>query len=280
MNADLSRLTSTDPGPGPVNPGRVGTDPRAPRHSAAAPKAPLIVRLGVFRGWTRVLALVSLLATLLPRPSAAQVSGTIFERLNLDRLRLTALGVGFGSVTPSRAEPTKLYAIQADYGEIAPRWRVVFTATYWGTRFRDDVVKEFIDSLGSVITDPAGDDSMHTPRITESDIALSADVRWTPKRSTVLRPFVGGGIGVHVINAEGKPIGGTFVESSLDTITTGVPALIGLDAVLRRRLSVGVQARYDLISAARFGSIRIGASYLFDTGGDRDGGRSGGGEGR
>ena len=231
------------------------------------------------RALARATALLAALILLAPAPSAAQVRGTVFERLNLDRLRLSALGGAFGGVTPSRAEPTRLYAIQADYGELAPNWRVVFTATYWGSRYREDVVREFIDSLGSVIEDPSGDDSLHTPRITESDIALSADIRWSPRRTAFLRPFVGGGLGVHIINAEGKPIGGTFVESALDNITTGVAAIVGVDAVLHRRLSVGAHARYDLISAARFGSVRIGANYLFDTR-SRGSGQSGEGEGR
>jgi hypothetical protein len=212
--------------------------------------------------------------------SAAQTRGTIFERLNLDRLRLSALGIAYGAVTPSRAEPTQLFAIQADYGEIARDWRVVFSATYWGTHFRDDVVREFIDSLGTVIHDPSGDDSVHVPRITESDIAIVADVRWTPRHSSVLRPYIGGGLGAHVINAEGKPINGTFVESALDNITAGIAGLVGVDAVIHRRLSIGVQARYDLISAARFGSVRFTASYLFDANANRTTSKPGEGNGR
>src|SRR5688572_31832249 len=85
-----------------------------------------------------------MLGALAPPCAHAQ---SLFERLNLDRLRLTALGVTAGPVRASRAEHAQSYGVFADYGYIARSWRIVFSATYWGSRFRDDFVNTFEQRL-------------------------------------------------------------------------------------------------------------------------------------
>ena len=191
--------------------------------------------------------------------------GSLFERLYLDRLRLSALGLSAGAVKPTQMVATEAYALNADYGEIVPNWRVVFSATYWRSRLNDETVQRYADTLRTVIVDPSGDDTIDLGRITVQDIALAADLRWLPRRAagTVLRPYVGGGFGAHVVNAEGQAIAGTFVERALDNITAGVGATAGLDVAFFNRISVGMQARYDLLSGARFGSVRLVGNYLF-----------------
>ncbi len=192
----------------------------------------------------------------------AQVQGSLFERLNLDRLRLTALGVGVGAVKPSRLLATSAYSLYSDYGEIVPGWRVVFGATYWKSEYKENYLEEFADTVEqSLLPDTV---SLEIGRVTMSDIALSTDLRWTPfAGATTLRPYLGGSLGVHVLNAEGGLIAGTFIESALDNITAGIGGVAGVDVLLFKRLLVGGQVRYDLLTGARFGSARVVASYLF-----------------
>jgi hypothetical protein len=194
----------------------------------------------------------------------ATIHGSLFERLNLDKLRLSAIGASVGGVKPSQIEATRSYALYADYGEIAPHWRVVFSATYWGSHYTDETMQRFADSLGKVIVDPTNDYTIDIGRVSVSDIALDMDLRWSPRRSLLvgLRPYAGGGLGVHVLNAEGKSISGTVVERALDNITAGLTGSAGIDVVLFRQISLGMQARYDLLSGARFGSLRAVGSYL------------------
>lgn len=198
------------------------------------------------------------------RPLAAQESTSWFERLGIDKLRFTALGVEVGRVNPHGIEPTNSYSLQADYGEITPGWRIVFHATYWGSRFRDRVVRAYADSLRSAIVDPTGDAVVVLGNITVSDIALGADARRTFRSSTWFNPYIGGGIVTHVVNADGRLIDGTFVERATDIIAVGVGGTVGLSARLLRHIALDAQARYDFLSLARFGSLRVGASYYFD----------------
>ena len=212
-----------------------------------------------------MLACVVALLGLASAKLGAQVEGSMFERLNLDRLRLTALGGSYGMIKPTQTEQAAVYSLFADYGEIIPRWRVVFSGTYWHSRLTDEVVQAFADSARGIIIDPSGDDLVRVPRVTVSDVALALDLRWSPVRQAPLRPFLGGGIVAHVINAEGKPIDGTFVERALDSISAGLAGVGGMDVVFGGHFVVNANARYDLLSGFRSISGRVGLSYQFES---------------
>jgi hypothetical protein len=205
------------------------------------------------------LALVLLVVFVAPSARAQ----SLFERLNLDRLQLTALGAAVGPVHPSRAHRADGYGVYADYGHIARSWRVVFSATYWGSQFHDDVVDTFEQRLREQIIDPSGDDTLELGRIDVSDIALEVDLRYSPLRSAAFRPYAGGGLGAHIINAESPFINDTFVESSLDNISAGFAGFAGIDTAPVGRISVGLQARMNLLSNLRYWSARALVTYFF-----------------
>jgi hypothetical protein len=197
-------------------------------------------------------------------PLFAQAEGSWLERLGIDKLRFTALGGQVGRVNPHGIEPTTSYSLQADYGELAPAWRVVFNATYWGSRFRDRSVRAYADSLRNAISDPTGDAQVLLGDITVSDIVLGADLRRTFSGRAFIRPYVGGGIATHILNADGRLIDGTFVERATDIIAIGVGGIAGASIRVLPHVALDAQARYDFLSLARFGSLRVGASYCFD----------------
>ncbi len=219
------------------------------------------------------MAAVALLAAR-AAPAEAQISdttraGSLLERLGLDRLRLCTIGVAGGGVKPAQVEPTSLVSVNADYGEVVPGWRVVFSASYWNSRYTDATVRRFADSLESVVVDPTGDATVDIGRVRVSMVAVSGEARWSPWRGRRLvyrrlRPYVGGALGLYAVDAEGRGISGTFVENALDYITTGVAGLAGGDILLIPNFTVGMQARYDLLSGTRFGSLRVGGNYVFN----------------
>ncbi len=206
----------------------------------------------------------------LPAVVGAQDSPGLFERLNLDKLRLSAFGASAGPVIPTSTEATTLYSLQADYGEVSPRWRVVFTATYWQSRYTSEIVERLEQQLRESIVDSTRSARFSIGTIRVSDIAVGGDLRWTPRAGT-LRPYLGGGILAHVVNAEGKAIQGTLVENSLDNIALGFAAVTGADVTLARHIGVGLQVRYDLTSGLRYGSLRGVVTYHFDAAPGRTG---------
>lgn len=203
---------------------------------------------------------VMVLVALTPGAAEAQ---SLFERLNLDRLRLTALGATAGPVRPSRAENAQSFGVYADYGYIARSWRIVFSANYWGSRFRDEFVDTFEQRLREQVVDPSGDDTLDLGHINVSDIALEVDMRYTPRPTAALRPYAGGGLGAHIINAESPFINDTFVESALDNISGGFAAFAGVDTAPIGRISFGVHARLNLLSNLRYWSGRALVTYFF-----------------
>jgi hypothetical protein len=193
-------------------------------------------------------------------------TNSIWTRLGIDRLRLSGVGVAIGGVKPSQMEPTTAFTLEADYGEIVPSWRVVFVTDVWSSRLDRGALSRYRDALRRIVVDPAGDDTFNIGRVRVSDIALGVDGRYSPRRarSEFLRPYVGAGIAAHVLNGEGRAIANTFVERSLDNIAVGPSVAAGLDAVFFQHVTLGMQARYDLVSGARYGSIRALGTYLFD----------------
>lgn len=206
---------------------------------------------------------VTVCGALLACTATAEAQATISERLNLDRLQLSAIGASAGAVWPSRVEPTQAYSIHADYGEIARNWRVLLMVTYWGSEFRPEVVRELEDAWRNATDDPTGDASISVGRIRIFDVAFEIDARWTPLTASALRPFAGGGLGVHVLNAENRILEGTFVESALDMIASGITVLGGVDTAPLGGFVLGVQGRYTFISNTRFLTLRVGGSYSF-----------------
>ncbi|HEX8851694.1 MAG TPA: hypothetical protein VF761_19355 [Gemmatimonadaceae bacterium] len=212
----------------------------------------------------RTLAAAALFLGAAPLRAQENPQGGLFERLNLDKLKLTALGASMGPVAPTGISPTTAYSVHADYGEISPRWRVVFTATYWGSRYRAEQVTRLANRLREQLHDTTGTATFDIGAIRVSDIAVGGDMRWTPRSGTV-RPFIGGGVLAHVVNAEGKSISGTVIENALDNIALGFAATTGVDVTLARHLGFGLQGRFDLTSGVRYGSLRVVGTYHFDT---------------
>jgi opacity protein-like surface antigen len=220
----------------------------------------LRARIEQLRPLVRLLALALVAAS----PLQAQEGQSWAERLGIDKLKFTALGVQVGRVAPYGIEPATSYSLQADYGEIAPGWRIVFNATYWGSQFTDKAVQAYADSLKNAISDPTGDAEVILGDITVSDIVLGADARRTYKPTWWFQPYLGAGLATHIVNADGRLIDGTFVERATDVIAVGVAGTAGLTVRVLRHIALDAQARYDFLSLARFASLRVGGSYYFD----------------
>jgi len=185
-----------------------------------------------------------------------------FARFGLDKLQLNSLGVSAGRIFPAQLQPTTIYAMSADYGEISPAWRVIFGASYWETQFRDEVIQTFVDSMNHNL-DPATGGRVLPSRILLYDITLSIEGRYIPIQSNDLKPFFGVGMAAHAINAEGRLVNGTFVERALDNIAAGIFLTTGVSVRVLKHFGVELSARGDLLSSFRSVQLRGGATYYF-----------------
>jgi hypothetical protein len=193
-------------------------------------------------------------------PTIAHGQDDLLRRLNIDDLEIRSLGVSFGRIIPAQVVPANIIAIEGDYGNVKPAWRLVFGASYWESRLEDDVVQAFADSLQKSLSDPTGHVLVSPVRI--YDVTFSADLRYTPVYNGWIKPFGGVGIAAHVVNAEGTLIKGTFVERSLDDIAGGLYATGGIALRLLSHFGIEASARGDLLSGFRSTQVRVGAAYL------------------
>lgn len=185
---------------------------------------------------------------------------SFFRRLNFDKLEIASLGAGIGRIVPSQVVPTNLYYLQGDYGNIAPAWRVTFGVSYWESRFEDDVVQTFVDSLQKSLTDSSAHVRPSIVRI--YDVAFNADARYSPQYSGWVKPFLGVGVAAHVLNAEGDLIKGTFVERALDDIAAGLYVTGGVTLQVVPHFQIEGSARGDLLSGFRSTQVRAGVAYV------------------
>lgn len=196
-----------------------------------------------------------------PRSAAAQ--NWLFERLNLDKLQLVSLGGSAGPIRPSQVDPTSVFSVSADYGEVSPHWRLMFGASYWQSQYRDAVVQSFLDTITRSLVDSTGAAHIQKSPITLYDVTFSLGLRWSPKTTTFLQPYVGFGLAGHVVNADGKLIRHTFVERSLDAIAAGIFSDAGLQLRIIRHFGIDAEARTDLMSSFRSYQLRAGGTYYF-----------------
>lgn len=184
------------------------------------------------------------------------------EHLNFDKLQVVSLGVSAGTILPSQLERTTVMGIAADYGEILPSWRVVASASFWKSHYRGEVVQAFVDTLNRSIA-PGGGARVQPSPISLYDVTFGGDLRYAPVYSGELKPFAGLGVALHVINAEGTLINGTFVERALDDVALGLYATTGVSFRLVPRVGVEASARADLLSGFRSVQARVGGVYFF-----------------
>jgi hypothetical protein len=215
-------------------------------------------RLG-FVGWLRrSLPLVCCVAA----AGTARAQEPLFNQLNLDKLQLTTLGASVGRIVISQAQSATIYGVSSDYGEIAPSWHVMFGVSYWESRFRDNVVQQFVDSLNRRLIG-SGAARLEASRISLYDVAFSAEMRYAPTYSGEIKPYLGFGLAAHVVNADGDLINGTFVERSLDNIAPGLFATGGFTLRIVRHFGIEAGARADLLSGFRSAQVRAGGTYYF-----------------
>lgn len=242
----------------------VGVAGRGAAQTPSAPPAPDSVRAATSDSTRRD----SVIATQLRR-TAGQAT-PVYRRFAPDQLRLTAVGASAGYALPDQSRGAMLYAVHADYGEIAPNVRVLFGVSYWTSRIRDDAVEALARAVGDAAGAPPGAPPVRLGRVRTSDVSLNADLRWRPgafrgaRLPLGIRPWVSGGGGVHLLDVQGAPITGTFVERALDGVSFGIAGALGADLTLLPTVHLTAQGRYDLFHGAHFASARAGASYVLE----------------
>jgi len=209
-------------------------------------------------GATRLLVLL----LLVPVPLRAQ---GFLDQFSYEGLHFSGIGAAIGGVVSDRLEPDFAGGVSVDYGNIAPKIRVLFGLSYFRSRFHDAEISRFEDRLESL----APGSTITIGPITWTDYAASLDLQYvfTPERR--IRPFVGAGLALHVRDGDGAAISDTFVEDALDAIDAGVAASFGLEIGLIRSLYLTADVRGEATGELRTVVGRAGLMFRIPQGGSR-----------
>lgn len=181
----------------------------------------------------------------------------------VDQLQLVSLSGSVGFINVAQVVGTTIYGITADYGPISPAWRLDFGISYWSSRFTNQVVQTFVDTLQKSLVNPTGTAYIQPSPVKIFDVTFDVGVRHTLAPRWWVTPFVAAGLSAHVINAEGSLIQGTFVERSLDAIAAGAFVSGGVQTHVFDRIILSAMARADLLSGFRSAQVRVGGGYFF-----------------
>lgn len=184
------------------------------------------------------------------------------EDYDYENLAFRGLGLDFGAVWPARVQRTWAIGVRADLGYLGPNVRIVPGITYWSSALREGQVTELRQNILRLCREPESDCVQDFGEIRVSDLVLDVDGHYTFPAASGLLPYVGGGVGIHLLNGQGDLIDDTFIESLLDAIAPGVNLIAGLEVPLGS-LSLFTEARGVLASDVQYAGIRVGGTWAF-----------------
>jgi hypothetical protein len=212
----------------------------------------------MIRRWVGILGL--LLG--LPAVGAAQS----LEDYDYENLSFRGIGFDAGYIWPNKVQPAPIFTLRADLGYLGPGVRVLPSLSYWSSSLKERELWRLAKQIQELPV--IRDADLHISAadlgaIHWSDLSLNLEGHfvWETPVQGVL-PYVGAGLGLHLMNGSGDLIQDTFVEDLLDTVTAGISVLAGTEFELGPRFTLHGEVRYTMVSNVRFPGVRIGASYL------------------
>ena len=153
-----------------------------------------------------------------------------------------------------------------DLGFLGPGVRVASNASYWSSTFKRAEINRLAEQLNRL---PALADRGVTIQPSElgtidwSDISLGVDIQavWTVPLQ--ISTYLGGGLGLHMLNGSGSSVQNTLWEDLLDSTTVGLALMGGAEFEPTDRIRIYGELRYTMMSDVRYPGVRVGAALMF-----------------
>lgn len=207
------------------------------------------------------LAVGVLALLLLPSITAAQE----WEDYDYENLEFRGIGVDLSWVWPTRVESTAALGLRADLGYLGPNVRIVPGIMFWSSELSDEEVDRLADQIQEICLnqETSACPEFDFGEIRISDLVLNLDGHYVWDTDYGVLPYLGAGVGLHLVNGQGDVISGTFVEEFLDAAAPGINVLGGVGIPLGENLRLFTEARYALVSDVRFAALTLGAVWRF-----------------
>lgn len=203
----------------------------------------------------RAAPIAAAFAILFAGPSHAQQFGP-------RALEFQGFGASLYQVFPARSEATTGLHLNAYLGRLAPRVRVSPSLTFWATKLHDQEVNQVrlrVEELCEAGGTPCP--GLELGEVDISDLSLDLDARYLVGGPLRVQPYVGLGVGLHLVNGGGDFINNTFVEEILDAITPGINTMAGVEFPIGR-LRIHGEARAVLAGGVNWFGVGVGGSVV------------------
>lgn len=211
------------------------------------------------RGLGRAL-LLGALAALLVHGAA---EGQRLEEYDYANLRLRGAGAELFVVSPSDHDATVGFGGRLDLGFLGPNVRVMPRVAYWSSELKSSEVQRLEERLEALAErDTPGDVTINLGAIDRSAFIVGTDFHWLPIVQGTVRPYLGVGAEVYLLNGSGEAIEDTFVEDGLDLITAGASAVGGLEYELSEGFALYGDLRGTLVADVGSLTFTVGVAYI------------------
>lgn len=153
-------------------------------------------------------------------------------------LGLRSAGVQVGMVSPEDVDATLGFGVFADWGEMAPNFRLASHLDYWSKS--------------------EGDASNGEARIRDIQLAMRGKYMF-PVPSSNFRPFAGLGVGMHFLNAEVQVP--TLPTTSVSETRVGFDFGGGFTTPLNNRTDLVGEAWYSIVDGFNQFSLKAGMAF-------------------
>ena len=162
-------------------------------------------------------------------------------------------------VYPNGIKSTVGFGGRVDLGYLGPNVRTQLRGGYWSSELKTAEVEEFATRIADLVEEQNGvRPTLDLGTIERSSVIAGVDFHWVFAPEAMLRPYLGIGAELYVLNGSGMAIDGTFVEDSLDLLTLGGSAIGGLDFALGSVVSLFGEVRGSLAADIRSVGLHAG----------------------
>jgi len=199
-------------------------------------------------------------ASIVPTSATAQS----LDEYDYENLWLRGGGLELFWIFPSKIKSTVGVQGRVDLGFLGPNVRMQTKVGYWSSQLNDEEVERFETQLEDLVNEqnPGSNVTVFLDRIERKSFNFGFDLHWMPDPAAQLRPYLGVGADIYLLNGSGDAIDGTFVEESLDLFTAGVSGVAGLEFEVGDGLMIYGDLRGTLVADVNSFAITAGIGYI------------------
>lgn len=209
-------------------------------------------------------ALAAALVGLTLTATAAEAQPRL-EDYDYENLRLRGAGVEVFVIAPNDLDATIGIGGRIDLGFLGPNVRLMPRFAYWSSELTDteiQLLEERIRTLVETQNPDAAPLALELGSVDRSALIFGGDVHWLPLVEETVRPYLGLGAEMYILNGSGDDIADTFIEDALDQITAGGSAVFGVEVDVGTNLTAYGDLRGTLVADVGGIAFTVGAGYL------------------